>query len=430
MVATLILVRDERGDLHDQEGHLRNVAGDDFWQVVKQEKLQEGDFEVETRHSHPPSPVYVKIDRHSDTSVDRHQETVIGRQPPVPIDRRAPLTYRVQMPKRDFAHLNTLRPKPKPSDNPPETIRIPSDDAADPMEVDRVPMERTLRKRKEKVTSCRRINDLGIIAACHCGAKYEIEYSASIKTHTTTSIDSAHQKSTEISYYPSIDTGVDRVREGDYSIGSWADDYHHESYAVETEILEPIADELHEVIRPSIEEKPPSSIDIRPKPKSTGPRWLRKSNRWTCTASIQSRIADILQMANGADNLFMQQRTVPAHQQRFAKEFYDTAGSIDNRFKKKYRHPTQPSIDKILLEENDEYRVYRDDQGCARDVDGHIINVSKEDIRKLMEKASRDEHNYICLLEHASSFTQTKLVPEIYTKDEINEMFYGVFGAQ
>ena len=55
------------------------------------------------------------------------------------------------MPKRDFAHLNTLRPKPKPSDNPPETIRIPSDDAADPMEVNRVPMERTLRKRKEKV---------------------------------------------------------------------------------------------------------------------------------------------------------------------------------------------------------------------------------------------------------------------------------------
>ncbi|KAF3586979.1 hypothetical protein F2Q69_00029453 [Brassica cretica] len=39
-----------------------------------------------------------------------------------------------------------------------------------------------------------------------------------------------------------------------------------------------------------------------------------------------------------------------------------------------------------------------------------------------MERASRDEHIYICLPEHASSFTQTKLVPEIYTKDEINEM--------
>ncbi|KAF3557383.1 hypothetical protein F2Q69_00012781 [Brassica cretica] len=47
-----------------------------------------------------------------------------------------------------------------------------------------------------------------------------------------------------------------------------------------------------------------------------------------------------------------------------------------------------------------------------------------------MERASRDEHIYICLPEHASSFTQTKLVPKIYTKDEINEMFYEVCGAQ
>ncbi|KAF2583276.1 hypothetical protein F2Q68_00004661 [Brassica cretica] len=42
MVATLILVRDNNGDLHDQEGHLRNAA------VVKEEKRQEGDFEVES----------------------------------------------------------------------------------------------------------------------------------------------------------------------------------------------------------------------------------------------------------------------------------------------------------------------------------------------------------------------------------------------
>ncbi|KAF2579853.1 hypothetical protein F2Q70_00011831 [Brassica cretica] len=52
---------------------------------------------------------------------------------------------------------------------------------------------------------------------------------------------------------------------------------------------------------------PPSSIDIRPKPSSTGPKWLRKK-RWPCTTSID--IADILRMANGADNLFIQQHTV------------------------------------------------------------------------------------------------------------------------
>ncbi|KAF3508389.1 hypothetical protein F2Q69_00006041 [Brassica cretica] len=48
----------------------------------------------------------------------------------------------------------------------------------------------------------------------------------------------------------------------------------------------------------------------------------------------------------------------------------------------------------------------------------------------ILERASRDEPSYICLHLHASLFTQTKLVPEIYTKDEINEMFYGVCGAQ
>ncbi|KAF3583422.1 hypothetical protein F2Q69_00030553 [Brassica cretica] len=43
---------------------------------------------------------------------------------------------------------------------------------------------------------------------------------------------------------PSINTEVDRVREGDYSIGSWADNHHHESYAVETVVY--AEDELHE----------------------------------------------------------------------------------------------------------------------------------------------------------------------------------------
>ncbi|KAF2575510.1 hypothetical protein F2Q70_00002148 [Brassica cretica] len=85
---------------------------------------------------------------------------------------------------------------------------------------------------------------------------------------------------------------------------------------------------------------------------------------------------------------------------------------------------------KFYWKEKDEYGVYRDDQRCARDMDGHIINVSKEEIKKLMERASRDEPSYICLLKHASSFTQTKLVPKIYTKDEINEMFYGICGEQ
>ncbi|KAL0713254.1 hypothetical protein Bca4012_020232 [Brassica carinata] len=41
-----------------------------------------------------------------------------------------------------------------------------------------------------------------------------------------------------------------------------------------------------------------------------------------------------------------------------------------------------------------------------------------------------DEHSYICLPEHASSFTRRELVQETYTKDDINEMFTGLLGER
>ncbi|KAF3599196.1 hypothetical protein F2Q69_00035041 [Brassica cretica] len=137
-------------------------------------------------------------------------------------------------------------------------------------------------------------------------------------------------------------------------------------------------------------------------------------------------IADILQIANGADNLFMHHRSNP--EQKATKEFYDTANGLDNSFIQKSRHPTQKSIDvadptsvdrqlefgrraydlygnrKFYWEEKDEYGVYRDDRRYTRDLDGNTIRLHNTDIRR------------------------TKLVPEIYTKDEINEMFYGVCG--
>ncbi|KAF3529020.1 hypothetical protein DY000_02042029 [Brassica cretica] len=167
MVATLILVRDEKGDLYDQEGHLRNAT-----EVIQNRSTSYPGHRSRTptestascnavriitheefaaKHPHPPIHVYVKIDGHSDPVFDRHQEKTIDQQPPAPIDRRAPITYRVQMPKIDVARLNALWPKPKPSENPPEAVRTPSEDETDSMEVDRVPTGRTLRRRKEKV---------------------------------------------------------------------------------------------------------------------------------------------------------------------------------------------------------------------------------------------------------------------------------------
>ncbi|KAF3586831.1 hypothetical protein F2Q69_00029372 [Brassica cretica] len=70
--------------------------------------LTHGEFAA--KHPHPPSPIYVSIDRQTDPAIDRHRETAIDRQPLVPIDRRAPLTYRVQLPMIDVASLNALRP--------------------------------------------------------------------------------------------------------------------------------------------------------------------------------------------------------------------------------------------------------------------------------------------------------------------------------
>ncbi|KAF3560143.1 hypothetical protein F2Q69_00012611 [Brassica cretica] len=509
------------------------------------------------------------------------------------------------IPKIDVARLNELRPKPKPLDNPPETVRIPSDDGEDSMEVDRVPMRRTLRKRKEKVemhlkrgpmirkrkvsekrpsgsaggafkrivhfcglfleefkrycerpigavgnlqskqlcltvidphthydpipvkksqTSSRRINDPGTIAACHCGVEYETEY------HTATSIDSGHQKSTnkrqeELVHSSPYDWENDyynphycRIHQTKHAYIR-ADDHHHKSYAVEITTYEPGEDELHvgftyeeplnmqrrdetnqhrseaawgrtrsshltdRANRPSIDINPSTSIDvahttsidIRSKQKTTVSEKDKFDNEYLTPDKFgifrdpdgyaraidkhilnisRKDIADILQTANGAENLFVHQCNIPDYQRKDTKEFYDTAGGTDQSFKRRSRHPTRPSIDvdvptsvdrrpefgrrafdiygtrKFYWEEKNEYGVYIDDQGYARDPEGHTIRVNNRDIRRLLERASRDEPSYICLLEQASSFTQTKLVPEIYTKDEINEMFYGVCGVR
>ncbi|KAF3516279.1 hypothetical protein DY000_02059998 [Brassica cretica] len=139
-------------------------------------------------------------------------------------------------------------------------------------------------------------------------------------------------------------------------------------------------------------------------------------------------IADILQTANGADNLFMHQRS--NREKKSTKEFYDAADvpTVTRQPEFSSRAFDPYGNMKFYWEEKDEYGVYRNDREFSRDLDGHTIPVHNKDIRRLLERASRDEPAYICLPEHASQFTQTKLVPEIYTKDEINEMFYGVCG--
>ncbi|KAG5411073.1 hypothetical protein IGI04_007392 [Brassica rapa subsp. trilocularis] len=65
-----------------------------------------------------------------------------------------------------------------------------------------------------------------------------------------------------------------------------------------------------------------------------------------CKLNVSRKdIADILQTANGAENLFVHQCNIPKYQHKDTKEFYDTSGGIDKSFKQRSRHPTRPSID-------------------------------------------------------------------------------------
>jgi len=55
--------------------HVNAIMDDDFWQVVKEEKLQEGDFHVESSmsfggsHWCPPTPIH----DHRPTEMDEHR---------------------------------------------------------------------------------------------------------------------------------------------------------------------------------------------------------------------------------------------------------------------------------------------------------------------------------------------------------------------
>ncbi|KAF3555084.1 hypothetical protein F2Q69_00013723 [Brassica cretica] len=200
MVATLVLIQDATGNLHDQEGHLRNavdeslkhhvnaIMDDDFWQVVKEEKLLEGDFQVKSsmsfggshwcrstpsyehrpmeteehrstsgsphrstqevascatvriliqeefaaKHPHPPKPLQIKksdINQHQESADDQQPDSTNDRHNSPSIDRRPPLTYRVQLSKIDVARLKALRNPSQPSKDIADNFDQHSDDA-------------------------------------------------------------------------------------------------------------------------------------------------------------------------------------------------------------------------------------------------------------------------------------------------------------
>ncbi|KAG5377681.1 hypothetical protein IGI04_025523 [Brassica rapa subsp. trilocularis] len=189
--------------------HVNAIIDDDFWQVVRNEKLEEGDFEIESsmslggsqwcrpmsmnshrstyhdedrwmdysshrstsstkstecnavriltheefaaKHPHPPSPFYDRIDRSVEPTIDRQSESDVDRHNTPPIDRRAPLTYQVRLPSIDNDYINALRPPPKPLANPPKPKPNPLNSSPESVQEEQEAEGRRLRKRKEKI---------------------------------------------------------------------------------------------------------------------------------------------------------------------------------------------------------------------------------------------------------------------------------------
>ncbi|KAF3523996.1 hypothetical protein F2Q69_00050340 [Brassica cretica] len=357
-------------------------------------------------------------------------------------------------------------------------------------------------------------NDLGYIAACHCGAEYETEYSESIDTHTVSSIDSNETPTTDERYPTSLDgkqpvdhfTSTDqwypdfvfqqpntRGRD-DYSIGSWADSGFHESFAVETVILSSNEDPTEEYDEdywkertteiamqderysthsfnntspPSIDRVYSASIDTHPHPANRSSASIDTSpgtssdikaaafEKEKGNIPIPNRDSDgharamdgrILQMeikrptqqelvhTKRADLLdqALIDKVASRSLDRVTPTSLDIAHSpsIDRRYECGHRAYDIYGARKFKWEQKDEYGVYRDESRYARSVAGEMIPVTKDNIRKIMERASLFEESHICLPEHATSFTPTRLTPKIYTKDEINEMVTGICRAQ
>ncbi|KAG5393282.1 hypothetical protein IGI04_023245 [Brassica rapa subsp. trilocularis] len=349
-------------------------------------------------------------------------------------------------------------------------------------------------------------------------SEYKTEYSESIDTPTFPSIDSNESTVTDDRNNTSLDVmhPVDHFASpshcyqyfafqppskrghDDYSIGSWDERLETHKF---TNTFPTSLDAVHSTSvdthpRPakqpltSIDTHKGTSIDIRAAAKiqeqENIPSPTRKIHEeqssqehkfcrnysaidrcnWTHMAT---HIADILQVANGPDNLFSQQRGTPDIIQTDPNNHAGVAtteinpdlscqpkgqASIDGTTETSIDRVTPTSIDrdnptsldrryecgnrafdmyrarKFTWEQRDEYGVYRDECGHARGVAGEMIPVTKDNIKKLLERASLFEESHICLPEHATSFTLTTLAPELYTKDEIDEMVFGICGAQ
>ncbi|KAF3577847.1 hypothetical protein DY000_02029698 [Brassica cretica] len=260
---------------------------------------------------------------------------------------------------------------------------------------------------KKPQTIPRRINDPGIIAACHCGVEYESDYSKSIDTHPVTSINASHPKSTYVegdesvdtypdewendyynpllmltpnalsidmtswpsidtqpqqrcrkhastdsAYYKSVDTDFNRVRDGDYSIGSWADEHHHESFVLEIATNTPGANKLQDSF---------TDEELLNMQKRDDTYQIQAEAAWERTRFSQSVDARHQQSID----------TLP-------QQSIDTNNttSIDNHPIPKTTVSEKDKLDNQYLAP-DEFGIFRDPDGYAKAIDGRTLHESR-----------------------------------------------------
>ncbi|KAG5389147.1 hypothetical protein IGI04_030688, partial [Brassica rapa subsp. trilocularis] len=160
-------------------------------------------------------------------------------------------------------------------------------------------------------------------------------------------------------------------------------------------------------------------------------------------------IADILQVANGPDSLFSQQRGTPDVIQTDPNNHVGVAiteinpdlsyqpngqASIDGRTPTSIDRVTPTSIDKdnptsiadVMNLETALLTCTEPESSLGNE--GTSMESTEMSVDTHEEITGKSSH--ICLPEHATSFTLTRLAPKLYTKDEINEMVTGICGAQ
>ncbi|KAF3611531.1 hypothetical protein DY000_02048996 [Brassica cretica] len=138
-------------------------------------------------------------------------------------------------------------------------------------------------------------------------------------------------------------------------------------------------------------------------------------------------IADILQLANGHDNLFMQQRSIPDNIPAVPDE-HPRADTTEIGSQQSCQPVGQKSIDKDALTSFDRAPPPSVDRRYECERRAYDIYGARK-----FRWEQKDEYGVYrdeCKEQHATSFTPTKLAPEIYTKNEINEIVTGIFGAQ